>query len=99
MPTPQKSKLQTTTVRLPKRLYEEARSVVAQGESHARSLNDLLVDALKARLKQLRRARIDAEFAGMRTDTRYQRESTAIAEQFAVTDWEAFGSAEKEHNR
>ena len=97
MPTSaQKSKLQTTTVRLPKRLYQEARSVVANGDSHARSLNDLLVDALEMRLKQLRRARIDAEFAEMRRDARYQQESVAIAEQFAATDWEALRSPEKE---
>ena len=91
-----KTRLQTTTVRLPKRLYEEARSVVAKGSTDARSLNDLLVDALDERLKQLRRERIDAEFSGMRTDARYQHESTAIAEQFAAADYEALCSAEKE---
>ena len=92
----QKSKSQTTTVRLPKPLYEEARSVVAKGNAHAKSLNDLLVDALTQRLRQLRRERIDAEFAGMRTDARYQRESTALAQQFAASDWQALKSVEKE---
>jgi hypothetical protein len=57
-------------------------------------LNDLLVDSLRERLKQLRRAGIDAEFAGMKNDEAYQRESSVLAEQFATSEWEALRLAE-----
>jgi hypothetical protein len=87
--------LQTTPVRIPKRLYEEARSVVETGASEARSLNDLLVDSLSQKLKQLRRERIDAEFAGMKNDGESQRQAEAMADEFAYSDWEALRSAEK----
>ena len=89
-----KSKLQTTTIRLPRSLYEEARSAVEKGATGSRSLNDLLVDSLTERLKQLRRQRIDAEFAGMKNDVQYQRGSTAMAEHFAASGWEALRLAE-----
>ena len=95
MPTTHASKLQTTTVRIPKHLYEEARSAIENGAAEVRSLNDLLIDSLSQRLKQLRRERIDAEFAKMKNDAQYQRESEAITNQFSVSDWEALRSAEK----
>jgi hypothetical protein len=85
----------TTTVRLPRRLYEEARRVVEQGCTSASSFNELLVDALNNRLKQVRRAQIDAEFAEMRNDAQYGRESRIIAEQFATNDRDTLRSAEK----
>ena len=87
---------QTTTIRLPMRLYEQARSVIESGETEARSLNDLLVDSLSDRLRKLRREHIDAEFARMKNDAQYQRESTELAEQFMASDWETLQSLEKE---
>jgi Arc/MetJ-type ribon-helix-helix transcriptional regulator len=86
---------QTTTVRLPRRLYEEARELVEQGCTNASSLNELLVEALRNRLKQVRRANIDAEFAEMRHDAQYHRESQVIANQFATNDRDTLRSAEK----
>lgn len=85
----------TTTVRLPRRLYEEARQAVEQGCTNASSFNDLLVEALHARLKQLRRAHIDAEFAQMRNDAQHSRESHVLAQQFATNDRDTLRSAEK----
>jgi len=85
----------TTTVRLPRRLYEEARQAVEQGCTNASSFNDLLVEALRARLRQLRRARIDAEFAQMRNDAQYSRESHVLAQQFATNDRDTLRVAEK----
>jgi hypothetical protein len=82
-------------VRLPRRLYEEARQAVEQGCTNASSFNDLLVDALRARLKQLRRAHIDAEFAQMRNDAQYSRESHVLAQQFATNDRDTLRVAEK----
>lgn len=89
------NKLQITTVRIPRRLYEEARRAVEQGCTNASSLNELIVEALKNRLKQLRRAAIDAEFAEMRNDAQYRLESDVLAEQFASNDRDSLPSAVK----
>lgn len=89
------NKLQTTTVRLPRRLYEEARQAVEQGSTNAASLNELIVEALRNRLKQLRRAAIDAEFAEMRNDSKYRRESDLLSDQFATNDRDSLWSVEK----
>jgi outer membrane lipopolysaccharide assembly protein LptE/RlpB len=91
----QKVVLQTTTVRLPKKLYDEARSALAKGAADASSLNDLLIDALQARLKQLHREQIDSEFAEMKSDAQYAQESTTIAEQFSTNDRDTFRSVER----
>ena len=93
--TAHKSNLQITTVRLPRSLYQEAKSVVEKGITPASSLNDLLVDSLSEKLKQLRRQRIDAEFAGMKHDIAYQRESASLSEQFSGNDAETLRLAER----
>jgi hypothetical protein len=41
------------------------------------------------------RQQIDAAFAGMATDADYQQEAKLIAEEFAYSDWEAFGLQEE----
>lgn len=89
-----KASLQTTTVRLPKRLYDAARKAVENGKTEATSFNELLVNSLDAALRQLKRAQIDAEFAEMRNDAQYRRESDNLAEQFAANDAETLRSAE-----
>jgi len=86
--TARKTSLQTTTVRLPKGLYEEARALVETGKTDATSLNELLVDSLGEKLRQLRRAHIDQAFVGMRNDVKYRKESEVLAEQFATNDVE-----------
>jgi len=91
-----KSALQTTTVRLPRRLYEEARHALENGETDAGSLNDLLVQSLEAWLQRARREWIDREFAQMKNDPQYQHESAAVARQFASNDRETLRSAEKD---
>ena len=93
--TARKSDPQTTTVRLPKRLYEEARTVVRLRSTDANSLNDLLVESLSVRLKQIRRKQIDDEFSMMKNDAQYRRESELIAEQFAANDRETIRSVQK----
>ncbi len=92
--TARKSALQTTTVRLPKGLYEEARTVVRERSTEANSLNDLLVQSLSARLKQIRRQHIDLEFSQMKNDLQYRQQAESIAEQFATNDRETIWSAE-----
>ena len=94
--TPAVASLVTTTVRLPRQLYDEARQVVEKGKTEATSLNDLLVRSLGEKLRQLRREHVNAEFVGMSTDAQYQRESEVLAEEFASNDRTTFRSAEKE---
>ena len=93
--TARKTSLQTTTVRLPRGLYDEARVAVEKGKTNATSLNELLVESLGEKLRQLRREHIDSEFVGMRNDAKYQRESKVLADQFATNDLETLKTAEK----
>ncbi|HEU5452609.1 MAG TPA: hypothetical protein VFU76_11520 [Terriglobales bacterium] len=90
------NRLQPTTVRLPRRLYDEARAAIQRGATEATSLNELLIDSLEEKLRQLRREKIDAEFAAMRNDHPYRKAATGLAEEFAASDGEAFRRGEGE---
>jgi len=81
----------TTTVRLPRPVYEQAKYVVEkEREGRARiSLNDLIVTAITAYLKMYKRREIDTAFAGMAEDPDYQKEAKLLAEDFEYSDWEA----------
>jgi ribosomal protein L1 len=85
-----------TTVSLPERLYEEARSVVDAKATPAASINGLFVSAIRAYVKLIQRKQIDAKFAGMSEDAEYQKEAGRISEEFGPADWEAFERAEKD---
>jgi hypothetical protein len=91
-----KPEAQTTTLRLPRGLYEQARSVVEKGTTDAKSLNDFIVMAIKTYLKIYERKQIDAAFAGMAQDAKYQEEAKMLAEEFAYSDWEALQLDEKD---
>ncbi|HEX7895965.1 MAG TPA: YlcI/YnfO family protein [Terriglobales bacterium] len=82
---------QTTTVRLPKDLYEQARTAVKEAGA-ASSINDFMVEAVEEKLRQLREQEIDRAFAEMRSDQDYQRDAVDLARSFARSDWEAFRS-------
>jgi hypothetical protein len=90
---PKRSETRTTTVRLPVRIYDQARCVVdreKKGTSGASiSLNDLIVAAIAAYLKMYQRRQIDAAFAGMAEDADYQKQAKLLAEEFEASDWEA----------
>jgi hypothetical protein len=83
----------TTTVRLPTRIYDQARCVVDKEKKGVTgtslSLNDLFVAAITAYLKMYKRRQIDAAFAGMAEDADYQKEAKLLTEEFEVSDWEA----------
>jgi hypothetical protein len=64
-------------------------------EGLARSRNDFLTMALHGQLAKLRRAAIDAAFAGMATDAEYQQEASEVVRAFEEADWEALGIAEE----
>ncbi len=88
----------TTTVRLPRPVYEEAKCVVEKekgGSGPVVSMNDLIVHAIRAYLKMYKRRQIDAAFAGMAEDADYQKEASLLAEEFAQSDWEALRMGEE----
>jgi hypothetical protein len=88
-----RSETHTTTIRLPLPVYEQAKCVVAKERGSTAtgtiSINDFIVNAIKAYLKMIKRRQIDAAFAGMAEDADYQKEATLLAEEFEHSDWEA----------
>src|SRR5271167_2316788 len=81
---------QNTTVRLPRHVYERAKTVVIQ--SQASSFNEFVVQAIEEKVRRLTEAEIDAAFAQMAHDENYQRSPNALASEFAKSDGEAFES-------
>ncbi len=81
-----------TTVRLPRPIYDQAKSLVdseKQNTTTFLSLNDFFVTAIQAYLKLCRRRQIDAAFAMMAEDVDYQKEASLLAEEFEISDWDA----------
>ena len=83
---------QTTTVRLPKDLYEQARTAVKEAGA-ASSINDFLIEAVQEKLQQLREQEIDNAFAEMGHDKEYRNEAVALTRSFEKSDWEAYRAA------
>ncbi len=81
-----------TTLALPADLLERVDSAVREGR--ARSRNAFVAAALRRQLAAEEAAVIDAAFAAMADDEEYQAEARALAEEFAVADWEALRLAE-----
>ena len=88
MAVARRKEYQNTTVRLPKRVYDLAKTAVKQSEA-ASSFNDFVVQAIEQKLQQLTESEIDAAFAHMAGDPAYQHDAVALAEQFARSDWDA----------
>jgi hypothetical protein len=88
----------TTTVRLPRPVYDQAKCVVNKesGGQTRISLNDLIVTAITTYLKMYKRRQIDAAFAGMAEDTDYQKEAKLLTEDFEYSDWEALRLSEED---
>jgi hypothetical protein len=85
-----------TTVRLPRPLYDEARSYLGKDLSPADNINDFFVAAICNYVKLLRRKKIDAAFASIAEDADYQKQATLIAEEFSQSDWEALEISERD---
>ena len=84
-----------TTVRLPRAVYEKAKSLVDKGKTDAGTFNELVVEALVSYIKRLQRSQIDRAFAGMAADKDYQTSALEMASAFEQSDWEAFESTER----
>jgi len=100
MPVLRKKLYQNTTVRLPRRVYELAKTAVAKSDA-ASSFNDFVVQASEQKLQQLTESEIDAAFAHMSQDSDYQRTAVALAKEFERSDWEAarVSEVDDEHSR
>ena|SRR5258707_13743559 len=83
-----KTEYQNTTVRLPRRVYERARTAV-QNSQAASSFNEFVVQAIEQKLQQLTESEIDTAFEQMADDHEYQRQAIALTREFETSDWEA----------
>jgi L-lactate utilization protein LutC len=92
MPVAAKKRYQNTTVRVPRYIYEQAKTVISRSQSS--SFNEFVVEAIQEKVCRLTEAEIDAAFAQMAQDPDYQSASIAMAEEFKKGDWEAFQSTE-----
>jgi len=84
-----------TSLRLPKNVYEQAKSVVEERIANVASFNDLVIAAITAYVKMARRRQIDLAFKGMAEDSDYQKQAKLIAAEFEDSDWEALELGEK----
>ncbi len=98
MPIAHKKQYQSTTLRLPKKVYEKAKTVVSRSEG-ASSFNEFVVQAIEEKVGRLAEAEIDAAFAQMARDPNYQRDSITLAKEFEQSDWEALWSTHAPHER
>ncbi len=85
-----------TTVRMPVKLYDEARKFVDHDLVQAENINEFFVAAICAYVKLLHRKQVDADFAKMAEDADYQKQVKLIDEEFSSSDWEAFELTERE---
>lgn len=88
MPVAAKKPYQNTTVRVPRHIYDQAKTVI--GRSQGSSFNEFVVQAIEEKVRRLTEAEIDAAFAQMAHDEDYQRESVVLAREFERSDWKAF---------
>jgi Arc/MetJ-type ribon-helix-helix transcriptional regulator len=75
-----------TTLALPSDLLAAVDKIVQEGR--ARSREELIENALRRQLAELRRSALDAEFRHMTDDVEYQRDVHQILGEFAQADWE-----------
>jgi hypothetical protein len=90
MPAAAKKQYQNTTVRMPRHVYQQAKTVVSR--SQGSSFNEFVIQAIEEKVRRLTEAEIDSAFAQMANDPQYQRNSIALANEFEKSDWEAFES-------
>jgi hypothetical protein len=90
MPIAAKKTYQNTTVRVPRHIYDRAKTVIDR--SQGSSFNEFVVQAIEEKVHRLTEAEIDAAFAKMAGDEDYQQSAVALAGKFQKSDGEAFNS-------
>jgi metal-responsive CopG/Arc/MetJ family transcriptional regulator len=71
---------------LPSDLLATIDKLVQEGRAHSRE--ELIENALRRELAEVRRSALDAEFREMADDAGYQSEARQILAEFAQADWE-----------
>ncbi len=84
-----------TTIRLPRKVYQRAKSLLDEPGTEIETFNDLVVEALQAFVRAARRRQIDEAFSRMSTDAAYQQEAVKMAEEFEDSDWEALAAVKR----
>lgn len=85
-----------TTVSLPSALVERSQRFIDDGTVANR--NALVVAAVESFLNEMERERIDQAFAAMADDAAYLGLDVALAEEFALSDWETLAKSEEDHH-
>jgi hypothetical protein len=96
MPATVKKAYQNTTVRMPRQVFEQAKTVV--GRAQAASFNEFVIQAVEEKLRRMSEAEIDEAFAHMAHDADYRRDSVALTREFEKSDWEALQSPTAERS-
>jgi predicted DNA-binding protein len=96
MPASSKREFQSTTVRLPRAIYERAKTAVKDSGAGS-SFNEFVVRAIENKLQELSEAEIDAAFAHMAADANYRQSSISMTQEFEKSDWEALQSTGAAH--
>lgn len=81
-----------TTISLPDNLVREIDLLIETGNTKSR--NQLIIEALQDKVKQLKDADLDAQFALMADDADYIEETLNIESEFVDADAEALKIAE-----
>ncbi len=96
MPKSLAKEFQSTTVRLPRRMYEKTKIAIQRSDA-ASTFNEFVVLAIEEKLRKLTDSEIDAAFAGMASDPDYRRTAVGLAEEFERSDGEAWRATENAH--
>ena len=88
------SPFQSTTLRVPKRVYELAKDAIRRSQQS--SFNEFVVQAIEEKLRRMTEAQIDAAFASMADDADYQDTAVAMAREFETSDWQAMQESASE---
>jgi len=94
MPVAIRKQYQSTTVRVPKHVYQKAKDVIER--NRVSSFNEFVVQAIEEKVRKVTETEIDTAFAEMAQDPDYQRDSVALAQSFEMSDWEALESGRAE---
>lgn len=82
-----------TTITIPDSLAEQVDRLVTTGITKSR--NQFIVEALEAKVREIKDIQLDAEFASMANDPDYQQETLSIEQEFALSDAEVLKLTEE----
>lgn len=75
-----------TTIRLPKGIYQDAKSLIDEPGVEIATFNDLVVESLQWFIRAVRREQVDRAFSTMHFDSEYQCAASEIESRFAESE-------------